>query len=102
MLVGPGQLHTAAAHLENLMHEAVSTLQNYYNHSTDLQSGGGFQGTAGMTNLVTAEEVQHAQLKIQQRFGNAIDMLRSQTANYGETDHSNASQIASVAAGLSH
>jgi hypothetical protein len=102
MLVGPGQLHTAASQLENLMHEAISTLQNYYNHSTDLQSGGGLNGAAGVTNIVTAEEVQHAQMQIQNRFGNVIQTLRSQTANYGETDHTNASQIASVASGLCH
>jgi hypothetical protein len=102
MRVGPEQLISAASQLENLKDEAISVLQNYYNHSTDLQSGGGLTGAAGMTNVVTAEQVQHAQMQIQTRFGNVIDMLRSQTANYGEADHSNASQIASVASGLCH
>jgi len=100
MLIGPEQVQAAANQLEGLMNDTVDALQQYYNHSTDLQAGGGLNGAAGMTNVVTAEEIHQAQMNIQTHWGRVIAMLRTQTGQYGETDHSNSSQIASVAGGL--
>ncbi|BBZ15022.1 hypothetical protein [Mycobacterium branderi] len=99
MLVGQNTLLQTANNLEDLMHQAVDVLNRYYNHSTELQSGG-LEGGAGQTNVVTAEEIQHAQMKIQTRWGHVIDLVRSNTHNYGQQDEHNAASIAAVASDL--
>jgi hypothetical protein len=96
MLIGQSTLLTTANTLDDLKHQAVDVLNRYYNHSQDLNAQGGLNGSAGTTNVVTAEEIQHAQLKIQTRWEQVIQLLRGNTAGYGDHDHQNASSIASV------
>jgi uncharacterized protein YukE len=99
--VGPGELHAAANQLEDLMHQAIDTLNRYYQHSQDLLGQGGLTGAAGSTNIVTAEDIQQAAMKLQNRWGNVISTLRSSTQGYSETDSHNAQHIASVGSELS-
>lgn len=99
MIVGQEGIAAAANQLEHLMHDSTDALQQYLNHSMDLSSGG-LTGAAGVTNVATAEQVHQAQMSIQTHWGAVIDTLRTQNVNYGETDQTNSSSIASVAGGL--
>jgi hypothetical protein len=86
--------------LDDLKHQAVDVLNRYYQHAQDLQAQQGLNGTAGTTNVVTAEEIQHAQMKIQTRWEQVIQLIRSNVHGYADRDHQNASHIGSVAGGL--
>jgi uncharacterized protein YukE len=99
-VVGQGQIQATADTLEDLKEQVISTLNAYYNDSTDLQASGGLQGQAGTTNVVTAEEIQNAQMKVQQRFGMVIDALRQTSVALPETDAQNGQEIGAVVSGL--
>jgi len=99
-IVGQSQVLATADTLDDLKHQVIDTLNQYYNLSTELQAGGSLDGGAGRTNVVTAEEIQNAQMKVQQRWGMVIDALRQTAPSMGDTDAQSASHIASVAGGL--
>ena len=65
----------------------------------ELQAPGALDGQAGLTNVVTAEEIQQAQMEIQTRWDSVIRRCATRTA-YGDIDAQSASNIASVAGGL--
>jgi hypothetical protein len=98
--VGQSATLQTANTLDDLKHQAIDVLNRYYQHSQDLQAQGGLNGTAGMTNVVTAEEIQHAQMKIQTRWEQVIQLVRSSVHGYGDRDQQNAQHISSVAGGL--
>jgi hypothetical protein len=98
--VGQSATMQTANTLDDLKHQAIDVLSRYYQNAQDLQGQGGLNGTAGTTNVVTAEEIQHAQMKIQTRWEQVIQLIRSNVAGYGDRDHQNASHISSVAGGL--
>ena len=97
MKVGPDQIQASANQLEELMHDTITTLRNYQNDAADLQAAGGLTGSAGTTNIGTTAEVHDASMKIQTHWGSIIDTLRGNTGKYQQTDHHNASQLASIA-----
>jgi hypothetical protein len=99
-IVGQSQVMETADYLEDLRQQAIDTLNRYYQHSVELQAGGMLDGGAGRTNVVTAEEIQAAQMKIHARWELVIQALRGTSANAGEVDVQNASNIAAVSGGL--
>ena len=99
-IVGQSQVLATADTLDDLKFQAIDVLQRYYNHSMELQASGALDGGAGRTNVVTAEEIQQAQLKVQMRWDQLIQALRNSAPQFGDIDAQNASHIASVAGGL--
>jgi hypothetical protein len=100
MLLGQSAVLQTANTLDDLKHQAIDVLNRYYQHSQDLQAQGGLNGSAGTTNVVTAEEIQHAQMKIQNRWDQVIQLVRNAVASGADQDHQNAQHIAQVAGGL--
>ena len=100
--VGHEKMLTTANSLDELKQRACAVLDRYLHHSQDLQASQMLTGDAGSTNVVTAEEVQAAQMKIQTQWGHLIDMLRSNTHGYIQADQHNASQIGAIAGNLRH
>jgi uncharacterized protein YukE len=98
--VGEAELYDTANRLDELKFRAIDTLNRYMNQSTDLHSGGGLQGDAGTTNVVTAEEIKAAQDKISERWDQVIQTLRESTGGFVDQDAQNASHIASVTSDL--
>jgi hypothetical protein len=99
-VVGQSEIMTASNTLDDLKHQAIDVLNRYLNQSMDLQGQGMLQGAAGTTNVATAEEIQHAQMKIQTRWDNLINLLRTNTHGFANTDQQNSSSIAAVAGDL--
>lgn len=100
--VGHEEMLTAANSLDELKHRAIDVLDRYMHHSQDLQAGQMLTGAAGATNVVTAEEIQNAQMKIQTRWDTLINLLRSNTHGYIAADEQNSSHIGSIVGGLRH
>ncbi|KUI36219.1 hypothetical protein [Mycobacterium sp. GA-2829] len=98
--VGESELYDTANRLDELKFRAIDTLNRYMNHSTDVHSSGVLQGSAGGTNVVTAEEIKNAQDKISDRWDQVIQVLRESTSGFVDQDSQNASNIASVASDL--
>ena len=99
-IVGQSQVMSTADALDDLKHQAMDVLERYYHHSTELQGSGGLVGGAGRTNVVTAEEIRHAQMKVQSRWDQLIQALRSSAPQFGQVDAQSASHIASIPGGL--
>lgn len=99
--VGHEEMLTAANSLDELKHRAIDVLNRYLQMSQDLQGSQMLTGDAGATNVVTAEEVQHAQMNIQTRWDHLINTLRSNTHGYMNQDSQNSTHIAGVASNLS-
>ncbi len=75
IIVGADKLRAAASQLENLRNEAEGTLTNYLQASHDI-AGGGWKGDASMANVVTAEEIHNAQMKLNTQWGELIHALQ--------------------------
>ena len=100
MHVTPEQMLTAANNLNGLKEMAISTLQNYLNSSYDVHGAGSWFGPAAGANINTAEEIHHAQMKVNNQWGQLIDVLRTEAAKYADREHQNASAIGGVATSL--
>jgi WXG100 family type VII secretion target len=85
VIVGADKLRAAAAQLENLRNEAEGTLTNYLNASHDIASGG-WKGDASMANVVTAEEIHNAQMKLNTQWGELIHALQAAATKYEEQE----------------
>lgn len=92
--------HAAVVHLANQMgelsHRAQDVLTRYLEAVNHAQSGQILNGSAGLANVRTGQEVQEAQMKIQTRFQSVNDLLRQGAGTYTATDEDNAQQVASV------
>lgn len=99
-IVGQSQVMSTADTLDDLKFQAIDVLERYYQHSVELQAAGSLDGGAGRTNVVTAEEIRHAQMKVQTRWDQLIQALRNSAPQFGDVDAQNASHIASVPGGL--
>jgi hypothetical protein len=67
------------------------------NASYEVHAAGSWFGPAAAANVNTAEEIQHAQMNIQNQWQQLIDVLRAEAAKYADREHQNASAISSVA-----
>ena len=85
VIVGADKLRAAGAQLENLRNEAEGTLTNYLNASHDIASGG-WKGDASMANVVTAEEIHNAQMKLNTQWGELIHALQAAATKYEEQE----------------
>jgi hypothetical protein len=99
-VVGKQEVLQAADSLEDLLHQTVTHLQAYGNHTEDLHASQMLTGSAGTTNVVTGQEIQEAITKITTRWTTAIDMLRQSVGSFDSTDIESASNIAQVASGM--
>jgi hypothetical protein len=93
--------HSSVVGLANSMDELSQRAQNvlarYEDAVQHAQAAQILNGSAGNTNVVTGAEIKDAQMKIQSRFQQVNDMLRSGGSQYTNTDEDNAHQIAQVA-----
>lgn len=89
-----------ANQMDELSHRAQDVLARYEDAVQHAQSAQIFNGVAGSTNVVTGADIKEAQMKIQMRFQNVNDLLRSGASTYTSTDEDNAHAVASVASGL--
>ena len=85
IIVGANKLRAAASQLENLRNEAEATLTNYLQASHDI-AGGGWKGDASMANVVTAEEIHNAQMKLNTQWGELIHALQTAASRYDEQE----------------
>ena len=85
IIVGADKLRAAASQLENLRNEAEGTLTNYLQASHDI-AGGGWKGDASMANVVTAEEIHNAQMKLNTQWGELIHALQPAASRYDEQE----------------
>jgi WXG100 family type VII secretion target len=85
IIVGADKLRAAASQLENLRNEAEGTLTNYLQASHDI-AGGGWKGDASMANVVTAEEIHNAQMKLNTQWGELIHALQTAASRYDEQE----------------
>jgi WXG100 family type VII secretion target len=85
IIVGADKLRAAASQLENLRNEAEATLTNYLQASHDI-AGGGWKGDASMANVVTAEEIHNAQMKLNTQWGELIHALQTAASRYDEQE----------------
>jgi WXG100 family type VII secretion target len=85
IIVGADKLRAAASQLENLRNEAEGTLQHYLQASHDI-AGGGWKGDASMANVVTAEEIHNAQMKLNTQWGELIHALQAAASRYDEQE----------------
>ena len=99
-IVGQSQILALCDTLDDRKNYLIDVLGRYYQHSMDLQAAGHLDGGAGRTNVVTAEEIKAAQMKIQMRWDTLIQALRGSVPQFEQTDAHSASHIASVAGGL--
>jgi len=85
IIVGADKLRAAASQLENLRNEAEGTLQHYLQASHDI-AGGGWKGDASMANVVNAEEIHNAQMKLNTQWGELIHALQAAASRYDEQE----------------
>ncbi|MEE6140373.1 type VII secretion target [Mycobacterium sp. 050128] len=89
-----------AGQMDELSHRAQDVLSRYSDLVQHGNSAQYLRGSAGSTNLVTAEEIHEAQNKIQSRFQSVNELLRSGASQYHNTDSEAQGHIASVAGHL--
>ena len=99
-VVGKVETLHAADQLEDLLHQTVSHLQTYDNHTQDLHASGMLTGAAGRANVTTGSEIQQAIVKITARWNTAIDTLRNSVNTFDSTDVESAGNITQVAGGM--
>jgi len=85
ILVGSDALRAAAQTLEGLRNDAEGTLENYMRASHDI-AGGGWKGDASMANVVTAEEIRNAQMKLNTQWGELIHALQAAATKFDEQE----------------
>jgi WXG100 family type VII secretion target len=85
-----------AGQMDELSQRAQNVLQRYEDTVQHAQAAQILNGGAGNTNLVTAAEIRDAQMRIQQRFQQVNDVLRSGAGHYTNADETNASAIAGL------
>ncbi|HZA10652.1 hypothetical protein [Mycobacterium sp.] len=89
-------LQTAANNLHDLMEQARAVLQHYGQAAHDIHNPATFFGQTAGTNIVTTEEIQNAQMKIQFKWGSLIDVLRNAGHQYAEQEAANQLKIAAL------
>jgi len=94
--VNHGQVVSLANQMDELSHRAQDVLQRYEDVVTHAHTGGSLVGAAGSANLVSSAQIKEAQLKIQHRFQQVNDQLRSGANMYSNADDHNHQQIASI------
>ena len=91
IIVGADKLRATATQLDNLREQAQGVLQQYLSASQNI-AGGGWSGDASMANLATTEEIHHAQMQLNQQWGELIHALQAAANSYEEQE--NASRAA--------
>ncbi|MCW2649328.1 MAG: hypothetical protein JWR32_304 [Mycobacterium sp.] len=95
--VGPDQVHTAANNLESLMEQANAVLKRYMDSAYNVHNPGQFWGQTAVANTNTAEQIQHATMKITRQWSQLIDVLRNEAGKYHNREEENAALIAGLA-----
>jgi len=93
-------LQAAANNLESLMEQARAVLNHYLQAAHDVHAPGVFLGQAAGANIVTTEEVQHAQMKLATKWGTLIDVLRNEGHKYVDMEQQNAQLLTGIASNV--
>jgi uncharacterized protein YukE len=94
--VNHAALVNLSSQMDELSHRAQDVLQRYEDTIQHAQAAQILNGSAGNTNINTGAEVKEAQMKIQTRFQQVNDLLRSGAGQYTNADEDNSQQLASV------
>ena len=100
IIVGNDAVQEAANRLEDLMHQGVNVLSRYQQAAQDIHAPHLFLGQAAGANIMTTDEIQHAQNKLMQKWGTLIDVLRNVGHKYVDVNSQNAAMIQGLASGL--
>lgn len=93
-------VNSLSRQMDDLSSQAQDVLHRYSESVNHAHSAQYLRGSAGTTNLVTAEEIAEAQRKIHNRFMAVNEMLRSGGTTYHNSDQEAQQHIASVAGHL--
>jgi WXG100 family type VII secretion target len=95
IIVGADKLRATATQLDHLRDQAQGVLGQYLAGSQNIL-GGGWQGDASSANMATTEEIHHAQMQLNQQWGELIHALQAAANRYEEQEHASRSAIQSV------
>jgi uncharacterized protein YukE len=99
-VVDAAAVNHLANQMDELSHRAQDVLQRYEDCIQHAQSAQILNGGAGWANISTGAQVKEAQLKIQTRFQQVNDQLRSGASTYTTVDDENKGHISGVGSSL--
>lgn len=99
-VVNAAAVNHLANQMDELSHRAQDVLQRYEDVIQHAQSAQILNGSAGWANVSTGAQVKEAQLKIQSRFQQINDALRSGGSIYTSQDEDNKGHIEAVGASI--
>lgn len=86
----------AAARLESIRDEVVSSLGRYMQMNQDLTSGP-FSGAAALASMRTTEDIAVTGKQVSARFQACIDQIRASAHQYAQMNEQNAAQLGNIA-----
>jgi uncharacterized protein YukE len=89
------QMLAAAAQLESIRNDVLTSLGQYSTMNQDLGSSG-FQGAASIASLRTTEDINSTGRQVAVRFQSCIDQIRNSAHQYAQMNDDNAAHLSNI------